>query len=462
MNQNAPAPTVPFALTLAGPDLAALPPEVGIGLAHSLCERGRVAEGLATLNQIAFEAQSQRGAVPYYWNCELSNLFDAAIATARCAGPGGVRALIDGIETRARLAPHEKPTSAKHASAPDRMELSSHCANVWKSFSDLAQHSPDDALELVLRAPAWLGLHGMSEERLSHTSEGFSQALRGAWRLDVARAYFEHDHLVTSLLNSNPQFNVPRAFIARLARDFDPILDEKSVDSFAHLLRLCVAAASPAAAAHPTLSPLPGRWISSLMLGRFEEGRKIVIQAFGFDRCLLTARKEAGVISESIRAFESGDSLSVERAAECFGAEDALGSQNIKLQKSAVARMAKSMDPRTFAHALDHLIASGARGALELSCAHRFWVVNEQSSTVRKLGDALAFCAAEGRLEHAEALLSRLPGLDRKPVKEVLVYMHKRHATNRDESLAAWETLLLREITKTLPAPASLSRRARL
>jgi hypothetical protein len=253
------------------------------------------------------------------------------------------------------------------------------------------------------------------------------------------------------------------ALIRRAFRQFDPALDQ----GISNGLSICLNHVIDAVQAQPipdskTGSLLPRGWISSLALGGFDQGRAIAFDRLGRDSCIQTASLEGSVISDTKEAMQRGNLGAIENCALCFGADNILLAHTQKLEKSAVAIMGRSMIADDFSTIIDRLIALGGKAALVVSCEHRFWAVFEQHSTVRKMGDALAYFAAEGLVNHARVLLDRLPDLDRKSVKEVLAYMNKRDSNNKGVAHSAWEAMLIRETIAPAQTPPAASRRARL
>lgn len=96
-----------------------------------------------------------------------------------------------------------------------------------------------------------------------------------------------------------------------------------------------------------------------------------------------------------------------------------------------------------FEAALDWFATAGD-GELARQAELKAWVSSD--SQVRKKGDLLAACVAQGNVGAAESLLRRLPGLDTSPAREVAKAIGRQgsgHAAGA--AVSAWETLLFKK-----------------
>lgn len=442
--------STPFSgLSLSASELAAIPASTAIALAEALAALGRPADALSCALDIRFELAAREHPD------ELSRHFSRLFELARSCSPGGAGLLMDRLAER-QTSMESPPSHLSHNHAIS----DAHRAVAGPAFERAARERPSDAMDLIAKAPAWVCLHHIAFGDAIEMAEGLGAILSGNHPLDLASAYLDRDLFCQRLVGDERSCQDARVLIRKAIVQFNAPPGSPAELSMSILLRKCIQAA-PALPPDGS-SPLPHGWIAGLFLGAFTPGREMALRAYGRAQCVAIARNEARLSAESRHAFRSGNLDHIARVFECFGAHDAIVSQQAKLLPSAVALMARSMRPDAFAQAIDLAAASGATPALEANCAHRFWAVFEQKSSIRKMGDALAYCAAEGLIEHAEILLDRMPTLDRKSVKEVLSYMQTRDSAKRLTSNSAWEVLLLREIFKARPEPAAPPRRSRL
>lgn len=440
-------------------DVGAMPPTTALGLAQYLATTNRLAESMDALALVAFEdgGEADSISINYYERSrDIHRLFQSAFLIATHGGETGISRLLDSLERRGAdptVGKGHPSTWGKPSRAVDGMSQNSHHILGAEAFSQLASKLPDSAVEMALRAPVWVCLHQTNHESSHRLGNGFSEALRGAWPLGVSRAYFERDDMVSALLlANNGGFRTARDMVGNFAREFDPKLDAGGL-SHLELFLSMVIERSPknikVSKSEQSLSPLPAKWMSSFCLGGFKRGRTMLFEAYGRDFCLEVSRRETTAASESYRTIDQPYSWAVEHALDLFAVGDLLTPSNYPLSRSAVARLARAQDPVEFGLSLNLLIERGQRSTIEESCAQRFWVIQEgQSNRSRKQGDALAFCAAEGLIGQAEVLLSHFPDIDRKPVKDTLSYMKLRGTSKHGASLAAWESLVLREVSR--------------
>jgi hypothetical protein len=462
MDNLSPIPdtTRPTPLALSLDEIVAIPPSASVGLAKALIGLKRFDDALACALAIRFEQptagdHTERSA-PRDMGSHFTQLCDVALASS----PEGVGKLMSAIRERAIALEGSAHYEFSHAMGQH------HLIAAGEVFERVARTNRQAALDMLALAPTWACLHHQTDVNSPSSSAGLGSALRGEWPIDVAGAYFGHDRFCARLVSeSEPKNNScsnARNFVLRALWHLAPQPGSSCAEALGLFVDHCIRATQGKELGANGASPFPSGWMAALVLGPFCEGRDAVYKAYGREACLQIARQEGKLMAHTQRAFSSGDFGAIQRAFECFGASDALLVHCCKLERSAVAVMALSMQPQAFSNMIDLALSSGARDALETSCAHRFWAVYEDGATVRKLGDALAFCAAQERIEHAEILLDKLPHLERKSVKEVLSYMNKRDAQHRLTAHSAWEALVLREICKTSPEPAAPARKNRL
>lgn len=443
----------PFALSLEATDFASMPAPLALNLAKQLLDNGRPDDALQIALITPFELSSNApdNIFSAYSSIHLlSTLTEQALLIASTSSSDGLSQLLSAMEARDSSS-YLSTRLFSSDSMPEHFTLA-HRARASEALSTIAQSNPKDALELLRRAPRWLCLHTISGNTGHRGGTGLSEALDGRWPLELSEAYFERDSLCERMADGHESsLDSLRLFTEQTLCAFDPILDKDSVPALTLLMSRCIdfCAKNQGLNKH---SPLPSKWMSALMLGAFNGGRSMALNAFGHECCITAARQEVRLSSASAKAFGSGSIDAIRSTAQTLGPSEMLFSLCGKLEKSAVVLMASSMSSSDFGQALDYFVEQGASDALAASCAHRFWVVFERHASVRKMGDALAFCAAEGLMEHAELLLKKMPNLNRTSVKDVLAYMILRDSTKKNISHSAWEALLLREICNTTAA----------
>lgn len=456
-----------------------MPPGVALGVARFLANNDRIDEGMDALALVEFEDGGKLGDADAHERAQIvGKLIQAAFSIATRGGAAGVSRLLDTLARRqadsASTPGHPAHWKERYRSGED-MSQRAHQALVGQAFRHVASQLPESAVEMAARAPAWMCLHQCPSDSKPRHGQGLSEALRGAWPLEVSRAYFERDGMVPALLvESDGGFRSARKLVHALAREFDPELDARAAPHFELFLRMALRSAPPLKENKkgPVRSPLPNPWMSALCLGGFKQGREMLFEAYGRELCLEISRAETSAANEISRILDYPQSWALEHALDLFGPHILLKESEHGPARSAVSRLARSQSPEQFARSLDLLVERGAGAAISASCAQRFWVIQEgQSNRSRKQGDALAYCAAEGLVGQAEALLARFPDLDRKPARETLAYMGKRGTEKHGPSLAAWESLVLREIGRSSgpgdgslfdPEPPAPARRKRL
>lgn len=112
--------------------------------------------------------------------------------------------------------------------------------------------------------------------------------------------------------------------------------------------------------------------------------------------------------------------------------------------------------PEVFGELLE---AAKREGSLEPVLGATAWIVEEGS--LRKKGDAFAFCVAHGKREEAAAMIEASPGLSRKYAKDALAYLQKRHSKKAFEALSFWEALVMSEAKKIAEPAAAAPKRSR-
>lgn len=455
------SPPQPIALTLN--EIGQLDSASALGLARTLSTLGRPNDSLAVLMSYPFEKKtSERDG--YLATQILTAQVSEAIELAASQSREGVRDILQAMRERG-----QGPVILQTYHMGDHLMFDGQHAHCGPLLDSLRARSLADAQTLIDSAPQWMSVIHVPD---IHCDLRKPAELKGLAALLFAGAegpakILDHalsrDRLAERLAQRDRGLDRAVALIGRAFRQFDPALDTGIPEGLA----LCLNRVIDAALATPTPdsssgSILPRSWISSLALGGFDLGRSIAFDRIGREACIKAASQEGSIVSDSKEAMKRGNLAAIDNCALCFGADNILLAHTQKLEKSAVAIMASSMPPTDFSSAIDRLIALGGRSALRVSCEHRFWAVFEQNSSVRKMGDALAYFAAEGLVEHARVLLDRLPDLDRKSVKEVLSYMNKRDSNNKGIAHSAWEAMLIRETIAPEAAAPTPSRRARL
>lgn len=451
----------PISLTLN--DIGHLDSASALGLARTLASLGRSADSLSVLMSYPFENKTseQDGySVIHLLTAQVSEAIELAAFQSR----DGVRDILQGMRAR-----DKGPVILQSHHMGDHLLVHGQHAHCGPLLDSLRLRSLADAQTLIDSAPEWMCLLHVPD---IHSDLRKPAELRGLAALLFANAegpaqLLDHalsrDRLAERLAQKERGFDRAVSLIGRAFRQFDPALDQ----AISHGLAMCLGRVIDAALAKPNPDPssgsiLPKSWISSLTLGGFDLGRSIAFDRMGREACLKAASQEGSIVSDSKEAMKRGNISAIDNCALCFGADNILLAHTQKLEKSAVAIMASAMPAGDFSNTIDRLIALGGHSALRVSCEHRFWAVFEQNSTVRKMGDALAYFAAEGLVDHARILLDRLPDLDRKSVKEVLAYMNKRDSSNKGIAHSAWEAMLIRETIAPEPAAPAPSRRFRL
>lgn len=133
------------------------------------------------------------------------------------------------------------------------------------------------------------------------------------------------------------------------------------------------------------------------------------------------------------------------------------------LDSSLLMWLAQKAPVHIFETALDWF---DAHGALRAQADLKAWVY--QGADTRKKGDLLAACVVEGRVDMAEALLTRIPDADTRSAREVAKALaSKVKGDGAGQAMSAWESLLFKKILaqspgSDAPAPASERRAPRL
>lgn len=106
--------------------------------------------------------------------------------------------------------------------------------------------------------------------------------------------------------------------------------------------------------------------------------------------------------------------------------------------------------PEMFALALE---AGKREGNLKAALETTAWIV--ETGSLRKKGDALAYCVANERLEAAREILAACPEASPKYAKDAVAYLKKKESSRGMGALSAWESLLMGKAEKILVPEAA-------
>lgn len=426
----------PISLSLA--EIRSLPAPFGFDLAHSLAKFGRMSDAREALLCVDWPRGQQGDLASRH-----ARLFIRGVQVALSIGAVALEdflAAAEGVD----------PTTLSYSR--DR----SHCLTQEKQLAcgsaldDALRASPDLAMILIKKSPAWICLHGDAEERCHN----FFTEMLPLFTPDLLQAFLARGEfgelLAKSCAGNRPQWADEnyRQFIDRIRQS---ISRPRNVDLMAALLRHTlplIAAERRSSGARGPL--LPEKWMQSLMLSAQPSLRREAVEAFGLQACLddLSAMDRQRPLS--IEATLSGSAEAVGIVLECFGSDFFRSSQQDGSVAPIIASMISHMPILEFKSAIADISRRGLMAELSLDCSLKFWAFVESPS--RKKGDALALCVATGKVEHAQALLSAAPALNRRSASDMVAYVQSRPVANRQKASVAWEQIIIAEAVDAMPA----------
>ena len=449
-------------LAFSSAEIGRMPQSLAFDLAEQLLALGRPSDALALACSVEFEAcpaqpwaQADPHAPSVSRHGAASGFERAMSLAARCAGAQGVESALEALISRGggSLPAFESCSNPPEPSEPWQVPVRS-------AFDALFKIDPQAAQAMLLKAPSWLCLQGAGPSAQSvmlSPSQGLGLALSGELGPELELAYFERQQFAA-------QFGRPSELLARRLQSAAKLLAHEwsreegpgdgALERFAHLaFQEARKAPLPSNLAD---SPLPHRWVGAIAFGP----RQAIVEALerwlGPERMDAICARETSPRQAARDVRASGRLGAWSRLLRTHGAK-AFEPPREGMETSLVARAAKGLGAHDFKAFLERA-QEICPEALRQSCQQRFWAFVEGSA--RKMGDALAFCAAEGLPAHAKALLETLPDLPRKDVGALLKYLESRPVSDQGGARASWESVLLDESSAPQSSPARA--RARL
>lgn len=430
--------TSPISLSFA--EISSLPIALGFDLAHSLAGFGRMSDARDALLCVDW-SRDQQGAP----HSRHDRLFMRGVQVALSIGAVALEdflAAAEGID----------PTTLTYSR--DR----SHCLTQEKQLAcasaldDALRASPDLAMILLKKSPAWVSLHGDAEDRCHN----FFTEMLPLFTPDLLQAFLARgefgERLVKSCAGNKQQWADEnyRQFIDRMRQ---AISRPRNVDLMAELLRHTLPLIAAERRSSGLRGPLlPERWMQSLMLSSQASLRRQTVDAFGLRPCLDDLLAMDRVRPLCIEAALSGSAEAVGVVLECFGDAFFSSSQQEGSAAPIIASMISHMPILEFRSAIKEISRRGLMPKLSRDCSLKFWALIE--SPCRKKGDALALCVATGKTEHAQTLLSAIPDLNRRSASDMVAYVKSRPVKNGQKASVAWEQIIIAEAIDALPATA--------
>jgi hypothetical protein len=465
-----PSPPAALALSFTADEASRLPIKLLFDLARHMAETlGRRADALEIVRSTPFEsaqaaplAPGQEPPRPNRYDVQ-HNFFWAVFIASMAGGADGVAAVLAALAKRSAGA------------RPDFEPLGSAAAEPMEPFQISGQQILDELLKtdkvaaaLLLReAPDWVCLQGgITPGALALASDrGMGLALSGNMPPDLVELYWSRQGFAAGFAAPPAQDHAGpwrlKSAAKFLAQEFQ--WGKKNQDGSKSPVELLLDQTIAAARQKPlpldlSQSPLPEGWVGSIAFGVHEGADSALESWLGRERMDALCAAEIPLKRAWRLAFQSGREQACERALRVHGARAMVDSWKGKLTPTAVAMAAEALDAAAFGRLLRQAHAQDPQ-AVEESCSVRFWAFVEGSA--RKMGDALAFCAAKGLAGHAKELLATMPHLPRKDVNLVLNYIESRDVSFKGRSRAAWEDLLLGEVAAA-PAPTRAKASSRL
>lgn len=443
-------------------EAAKLPHQVLFDLAQQMCALGRRADALELARSVPFETSASilPGAASHLASRHgvLVGFHRAVEIAALAAGAEGVGAVLASLAKRSGgKAPAMEPYQCNPPEPTQAWQIPAS-----RAFDAVFKIDPA-AAELLLRdAPPWVCLQGVGASSNSialHDDQGLGLALSGQMPPALSRLYFERAGFAAGFGDfpqhqAHPKDHWPLKSAARhLTHEFEQgsassrHLGEKA--PAVELLRLAIEEASQRPLPQDLAqSPLPARWVPSIAFGVHRDASQALEAWLGSERIDAICAAEMAPIASARAAFFSGREDACLRLLRVHGA--AVFACR-KLEDSAVARAASALPAEGFERFLLQALASHPESLRE-SALHRFWAFAEEGA--RKMGDALAFCAAQGLPGHAKALLGAMPDLPRKDAFAIVKYMESRDVSFKNQARATWESVLLSDQSAPPAEPA--------
>lgn len=452
MNPN-PAP-----ISLSLSEIRSMQPSQGFALASALILLGRPSDAKQALLNVEWTRLHARDLS----RSISSNFITAASISLRIGDDDS--ALNDFLKQAASIDPssleYDKYDSTHCRDKPQELACS-------KAFDAAIIKSPAHANTLLAQAPGWICLHGDGENFFKQIDLMTPETIDAY----LARAGFIH-RLAQACANSAMGLGInqlggfsPRGHLAMVHCATKALDQPGSNPGKTAFFQKLLAEIALLDQANPRQGPLlPDSWMPRLVLSQSPALRQAAFEAFGRQACLEELRsveKQTHTAHLCDKAINSGSAESIAIALECFGKDFFRPETSNRFESPASARMISKLSPASFESAIAEISKAGLLDAFAEDCQAKFWAFQEHPT--RKKGDALAFCVASAKSEHAQILLRALPSLQRRPAADMAAYMASRGVKASDAAHVAWEKILLSDTVDNASAePAPAKARMRL